>query len=324
MSHSRAKMAVGWLKQFFLFMIFRCFFFFSFFFQGLSNLLWIPSEFAMGAGRGKGRERRKRRTEGRRGRMSSPRREMEGGREGERGEGESMHSDWEFICHSQAQSYFKRLTRDVEKGEMRPLMWNDMPDDRGRGEKRGGERPLWITAIVRQSETNSLQRGERWEREKTDRFGLQSYGSMPQSRPQQRRLMDLTPRGDSTPLFSISPPCPHPNDSSTHLQRRPPPPFSPRCLHHDSHPLPELNYRRGPSEGSITLPPSSAIIKQVYELRPAPDCIEEPSSAVFTRPRAFRTHTPLTLMALFFFFFCGKSFQSLNAWVFTSDDAESI
>lgn len=94
----------------------------------------------MGAGRG--RERRKRRTEGRRGRMSSPRREMEGGREGERGEGESMHSDWEFICHSQAQSYFNRLTRDVEKGEMRPLMWNDMPDDRGRGEKRGGERPL--------------------------------------------------------------------------------------------------------------------------------------------------------------------------------------
>lgn len=96
--------------------------------------------------------------------------------------------------------------------------------------------------------------------------------------------------GDSTPLFSISPPCPHPNDSSTHLQRPP----SSRSLHHDSHPLPELNYRRGPSEGSITLPPSSAIIKQVYELRPAPDCIEEPSSAVFTRPRAFDRTLELT------------------------------
>ncbi|KAI4803651.1 hypothetical protein KUCAC02_025314, partial [Chaenocephalus aceratus] len=27
-----------------------------------------------------------------------------------------------------AQSYFKRLTRDMKKAEMRPLMWNDMPD----------------------------------------------------------------------------------------------------------------------------------------------------------------------------------------------------
>lgn len=43
-------------------------------------------------------------------------------------------------------------------------------------------------------------------------------------------------------------------------------------------------------EGSITLPPSSVIIKQVYELRPAPDCIEEPSSAVFMRLYAF-VHT---------------------------------
>lgn len=77
-----------------------------------------------------------RRIEGRRGRMSSLRREMEGSREGE-----SMHSDWEFICHSQAQSYFKRFTRDMEKGEMRPLMWNDMPHDRGKGEI-GKERPL--------------------------------------------------------------------------------------------------------------------------------------------------------------------------------------
>lgn len=68
--------------------------------------------------------------------MSSLRREMEGSREGE-----SMHSDWEFICHSQAQSYFKRFTRDMEKGEMRPLMWNDMPHDRGKGEI-GKERPL--------------------------------------------------------------------------------------------------------------------------------------------------------------------------------------
>lgn len=48
-----------------------------------------------------------------------------------------MHSDWEFICHSQAQSYFKRLRSDVENGEMRPLMWNDMLDDR-RGEKERG------------------------------------------------------------------------------------------------------------------------------------------------------------------------------------------
>lgn len=46
----------------------------------------------------------------------------------ERGEGESVHSDWEFICHFQAQSYFKRLTRDGEKEEMRPLIWNDMPE----------------------------------------------------------------------------------------------------------------------------------------------------------------------------------------------------
>lgn len=46
-----------------------------------------------------------------------------------------MHSDWKFICHSQAQSYFKRLRRDMEKGEMKLLMWNDMPDDRGRGER---------------------------------------------------------------------------------------------------------------------------------------------------------------------------------------------
>lgn len=41
--------------------------------------------------------------------MSSPRRETEGGKG--RGEGESLHSDWEFICHFQAQSHFKRLTR---------------------------------------------------------------------------------------------------------------------------------------------------------------------------------------------------------------------
>ena len=224
-------------------------------------------------------------------------------RERERGEGESMHSDWEFICHSQAQSYFKRLTRDVEKGEMRPLMWNDMPDDGGRGEKRGGERPLWITAIEAEWDQQFAAGGrERWGKEETDRFGLQSCGSMPQSRPQQRRLMDLTPRGTLPLSFPSLHPAPplmiHPPTSS--------PPPSPRCLHHDSHPLPELNYRRGPSEGSITLPPSSAIIKQVYELRPVPDCIEEPSSAVFMRPRVWahtRTHTLLALMALFFLFF---------------------
>ena len=50
-----------------------------------------------------------------------------------------MHSDWEFICHSQAQSYFKRLRRDMEKGEMRPLMWNDMLNDRGREKERERE-----------------------------------------------------------------------------------------------------------------------------------------------------------------------------------------
>lgn len=46
---------------------------------------------------------------------------------------------------------------------------------------------------------------------------------------------------------------------------------------HDSHPLPGRNYSRrsAPSESSITLPPPSLIIKQVYELRPAPDCIQE-------------------------------------------------
>lgn len=65
--------------------------------------------------------------------MSSPRREMQGGREREKGE--SMHSAWEFICHSQAQSYLKSLTRDTERREMRSLMRNDMPDNRGGGEK---------------------------------------------------------------------------------------------------------------------------------------------------------------------------------------------
>lgn len=45
-----------------------------------------------------------------------------------------MHSDWEFSCHSLGQPYFKRLRRDTEKEKMRPLMWNDMPDDRRRGE----------------------------------------------------------------------------------------------------------------------------------------------------------------------------------------------
>lgn len=45
----------------------------------------------------------------------------------------------------------------------------------------------------------------------------------------------------------------------------------------DSHPLPGRNYgrRSAPSESSITLPPPSLIIKQVYELRPTPDCIQE-------------------------------------------------
>lgn len=73
-----------------------------------------------------------------------------------------------------------------------------------------------------------------------------------------------------------------------------PPPSNRLRLHHDSHPLPELNYRCGPLESSITLPPSSVIIKQVYELRPAPDCIEEPSSAVFMRQCAFHRTLKLT------------------------------
>lgn len=84
----------------------------------------------------------------------------------------------------------------------------------------------------------------------------------------------------------------HPPPAPT-LMIHPPPP-APLCLHHDSHPLPELNYHCGPLESSITLPPSSVIIKQVYELRPVPDCIEEPSSAVFMRLRAFERTLKLT------------------------------
>ena len=91
------------------------------------------------------------------------------------------------------------------------------------------------------------------------------------------------------PLFSISP--------APTLMIHPPPP-NPLRLRHDSHPLPELNYRRGPLESSITLPPSSVIIKQVYELRPAPDCVEEPSSAVFMRRCAFDRTLELTRRCL--------------------------
>lgn len=130
------------------------------------------------------------------------------------------------------------------------------------------------------------------EERKMDGFGLLSYGSMPQSRPQQCCLMDPSPQG-LYPLFHLLAPL-HPNDSSTSS--------APLHLHDDSHPLPELNYHRGPLESSITLPPSSVIIKQVYELRPAPDCIEEPSSAVFMETMRIcvrtPTHTPLALMAL--------------------------
>ncbi|KAK5857459.1 hypothetical protein PBY51_010706 [Eleginops maclovinus] len=119
-----------------------------------------------------------------------------------------------------------------------------------------------------------------------DRFRLQSYGSMLQSRPQQCCLMDLGPQGlKPLPHLSI-PPYPH-------LMIHPPPP-NPLRLRHDSHPLPDLNYRCGPLESSITLAPSSVIIKQVYELRPEPDCIEEPSSAVFTRLCAFDRTLELT------------------------------
>lgn len=92
-----------------------------------------------------------------------------------------------------------------------------------------------------------------------------------------------------------------PNDSSTTS--------SPPCLHYDSHPLPRLNYCCSPWESSITLPPCSVIIKQVYELRPVPDCIEEPSSAVFMRLRAFVRTLELTRCWLWWHF-NRKSFQS--------------
>lgn len=58
-----------------------------------------------------------------------------------------------------------------------------------------------------------------------DGIGLQSYGSMLQSRPQQCCLMDLSPRG-LCPLFHLSiPPFPHPNDSSTTSEPPAPPPW---------------------------------------------------------------------------------------------------
>lgn len=145
-----------------------------------------------------------------------------------------------------------------------------------------------------------VYRRERSER-KMDRFGLQACRSMLQSRPQQLCLMDPSPPG-LYPLFHSTPhPRLFPNDSSTTS--------SPPCLHYDSHPLPRLNYCCSPWESSITLPPCSVIIKQVYELRPVPDCIEEPSSAVFMRLRAFVRTLELTHCWLWWHF-NRKSFQS--------------
>lgn len=112
----------------------------------------------------------------------------------------------------------------------------------------------------------------------------------------------------SKPLGTLpSFPSLHPPPAPT-LMIHPPPP-APLRLHHDSHPLPELNYRCGPLESSITLPPSSVIIKQVYELRPEPDCIEEPSSAVFMRLCAFFSHTPNSHTTGFDGTFAGRVFH---------------
>lgn len=71
--------------------------------------------------------------------MSSLRRERRRAAERREERGEGALSVWE-LPFSRPQSYFKRLTTDMEKAEMRPLMWNDMPDDRERGRER--ERPL--------------------------------------------------------------------------------------------------------------------------------------------------------------------------------------
>lgn len=180
--------------------------------------------------------------------------------------------------------------KDMKKDRVRPLMWHDMPDDRGRGEgEKGGDE--YESQWWRNNESSGLQKGEIREKDG------QVWVTVLQVNAAVKATAALSDgsKPPGTP-FSISPLPPYrlPNDSSTT--------YSPPCLRYDSHPLPELNYCRGPSESSITLPPPSVIIKQVYELRPAPDCIEEPSSAVFTRLRTFvrtlETHTPLPLMAL--------------------------
>lgn len=54
MSHSRAKMAVGWLKQFFLFMIFRCFFLFFLFLPGVEQFALNPIRVRHGCREGEG------------------------------------------------------------------------------------------------------------------------------------------------------------------------------------------------------------------------------------------------------------------------------
>lgn len=128
-----------------------------------------------------------------------------------------------------------------------------------------------------------------------DSFGLQSCRSMLQSKPQQCCLTDLSLQGLKTLFPSLHPPP----DPTLMIH---PPTIPPPCAFSMIHThFPELNYRSSPSESAMILPPSSVIIKQVYELRPAPDCIEEPSSAVFMRLCVSShswTHTLLALMAL--------------------------
>ena len=98
------------------------------------------------------------------------------------------------------------------------------------GRKR--ERLLWITAIEERRERHFAggKARERWER-KMNGFGLLSYGSMPQSRPQQCCLMDLSPRGTLPCFPSLQSPIPHPNDSSI----QPPPPHPPIPPHTHTH-----------------------------------------------------------------------------------------
>lgn len=132
---------------------------------------------------------------------------------------------------------------------------------------------------------------------KDGRVWAASYGSMLQPGPQQCCLMDLSPWG-LYPLFSISPssPCPPPKWFIPLLPR----------IHHDSHPLSELNYRCGPSESSITLPPSPSIFgyhqTSIWAETGAWLHWRAQLSSFYETMRVWshtRTHTPLALMALF-------------------------